>query len=195
MPALNTSGRAVLLAGTTVCVAILGLFALQVSSENGVAVAVALAVALTMAASLTLLPALLGFLGPKVLRRAERETVGTESRQGSRGWYRWAQLVNRRAAILGVSALGVIVLVALPFFSMRLGFPDASTDPATSTTQQAYKLLAKGFGPGFSGPLQVVGQVRSTSDKIRFAAFMNVVHDQPGVARVVPPPRESQRQG
>ncbi len=185
--ALNTSGRAVLLAGTTVCVAILGLFALQVSSENGVAVSVALAVALTMAASLTLLPALLGFLGSKVLRRAEREQVGTESRQGSNGWYRWAQLVNRRAAILSVFALGAIVMLALPFFSMRLGFPDASTDPATSTTQQAYQLLAKGFGPGFSGPLQVVGQVHTTSDQNRFGAFMKLVQDQPGVARVLPP--------
>ena len=92
-----------------------------------------------------------------------------------------------RTAILCVFALGAIVVLALPFFSMRLGFPDASTDPAASTTQQAYQLLVKGFGPGFSGPLQLVAYGPTTSDRDRFAAFMNDVRDQPGVARVVPP--------
>jgi putative drug exporter of the RND superfamily len=132
--ALNTSGRAVLLAGTTVCVAILGLFALQVSFLYGVAVSIALAVALTMLTSLTLLPAMLGFLGPEVLRRAERATAGTQSEEGPGGWHRWAQLVSRRAAVSGVLAFAAIVVLALPFFSMRPGLPDASTGPATSTT-------------------------------------------------------------
>jgi RND superfamily putative drug exporter len=115
--ALNTSGRAVLLAGTTVCVAILGLFALQVSFLYGVAVSVALAVALTMLASLTLLPAMLGFLGPRVLRRAERAPAGTRRPDGAGGWHRWARMVSRRAAVSSVFAFAVIVVLALPFFS------------------------------------------------------------------------------
>ena len=185
--ALNTSGRAVLLAGTTVCVAILGLLALQVSFLYGVAVSIALAVALTMLASLTLLPAMLGFLGPRVLRKAERATAGTERPDRPGGWYRWAHLVNRKAAVSSVLGFAAIVALALPFFSMRLGLPDASTDPAASTTHQAYELLAEGFGPGFNGPLQLVGQGGSPADHDRFAAYAGSLRGQPGVARVGPP--------
>ena len=97
--ALNTSGRAVLLAGLTVCVALLGLFALQISSLYGVAVAVTLVVGLTMVASLTLLPAMLGFLGPKVLRRAERSRLAEQGRQVEQAggfWLRWAEGLGRR---------------------------------------------------------------------------------------------------
>jgi RND superfamily putative drug exporter len=184
--ALDTSGRAVLLAGLTVCVAMLGMFALQVSFLYGVAVSVALAVALTMLASLTLLPAMLGFFGPKVLRRAERREVDqVENAEGF--WLRWAQLVERRAGVFSVLALGVIVVLALPFFSMRQGLPDASTDPASSTTHQAYDLLARGFGPGFSGPLELVGQVSSPSEEKRFDGFVTALQGQPGVARIEAP--------
>ncbi len=185
--ALNTSGRAVLLAGTTVCVAILGLFALQVSFLYGVAVSLALAVALTMLASLTLLPAMLGFLGPRVLRKAERAAAGTHRQDDSAGWHRWARAVSRRAAVSGMLAFAVIVVLALPFFSMRLGLPDASTDPSASTTYQAYTLLAKGFGPGFNGPLDLVAQVHGPADQDRFAAFAGSLRGQPGVARVGAP--------
>lgn len=184
--ALNTSGRAVLLAGLTVCVALLGMFALQVSFLYGVAVSVALAVALTMLASLTLLPAMLGFFGQKVLRRAERQEVDqVEHAEGF--WLRWAQLVERRAGIFSVLALGVIVVLALPFFSLRQGLPDASTDPASSTTHQAYELLARGFGPGFSGPLELVGQVSSPSDQDRFDRFVTALEGQSGVTRIQAP--------
>jgi RND superfamily putative drug exporter len=185
--ALNTSGRAVLLAGITVCVALLGLFALQVSFLYGVAVSVALAVALTMLASLTLLPAMLGFFGPKVLRRAERsmlEQHGRQVEQAGGFWLRWAELIAGRAQISGVLALVVIGVLAIPFFSMRLGLLDASTDPPSSTTYQAYELLAKGFGPGFNGPLELVGQVAGPADRARFASFAASLQGQPGVARV-----------
>ncbi|HUC15991.1 MAG TPA: MMPL family transporter, partial [Acidimicrobiales bacterium] len=107
--ALNTSGRAVLLAGSTVCVALLGMFALQLSFLYGVAVCLAVAVALTMVASLTLLPAMLGFFGPNVLRRAERVRAGLEVNAPEGSWARWAALVGRRAAPLSLSAFGVIV--------------------------------------------------------------------------------------
>ena len=97
--ALNTSGRAVLLAGLTVSVALLGLFALQIGFLYGVAVAVTLVVGLTMVASLTLLPAMLGFLGPKVLRRAERRMLAQQGRQVEQAggfWLRWAEGLGRR---------------------------------------------------------------------------------------------------
>jgi putative drug exporter of the RND superfamily len=188
--ALNTSGRAVLLAGLTVCVALLGLFALQVSSLYGVAVAVALVVGLTMVASLTLLPAVLGFLGPKVLRRAERRMLAEQGRQVEQAggfWLRWAEGLGRRPRIPALLALAVIVVLAIPFFSSRTGLPDASTDPSSSTTYQAYQLLAKGFGPGFNGPLEVVGQVNSPADQARFAAFLTAARSDQGVAGITPP--------
>jgi putative drug exporter of the RND superfamily len=188
--ALNTSGRAVLLAGLTVSVALLGLFALQISSLYGVAVAVTLVVALTMAASLTLLPAMLGFLGPKVLRRGERTRLARQGRQVEQAggfWLRWAEGLGRRPRSSALLALAVIVVLAIPFFSSRTGLLDASTDPSSSTTYQAYQLLAKGFGPGFNGPLEVVGQVNSPADQKRFAAFLTAARSEPGVAGVTPP--------
>ncbi len=186
--ALDTSGRAVLLAGLTVCVALLGLFALGVGLLYGVAVTVTVVVFLTMLASLTLLPAMLGFLGPKVLRRAERS--GLVERQGEEEgglWHRWAEWLGHRPLILGVSALALIAILAVPFLSMRTGLVDAGTDPPSSTTYQAYQLLAKGFGPGFNGPLVLVGRVAGPSDQARFAAFTAEARSEPGVAAVQPP--------
>jgi len=188
--ALNTSGRAVLLAGLTVCVALLGLFALQVSSLYGVAVSVSLVVGLTMAASLTLLPAMLGFLGLKVLRRAERTMLAQRGRQVEQVggfWLRWAEGLGRRPLIPAILALAVIVILAIPALSMRSGLVDASTDQASSTAYQAYQLEAKGFGPGFNGPLLLVGQVNSPADQARFAAFAAAARSQPGVAGVTAP--------
>ena len=188
--ALNTSGRAVLLAGLTVCVALLGLFALRVSFLNGVAVTVTVVVGLTMVASLTLLPAMLGFLGPKVLRRAERNNLvrhGRQVEQAGGFWLRWAEGLGRKPQIPAVLALAVIAVLAIPFLSMRVGLVDASTDPSSSTTYQAYQLLAKGFGPGFNGPLEVVGQVTSPADQARFAAFLTSARSEPGVAGVTSP--------
>jgi putative drug exporter of the RND superfamily len=188
--ALNTSGRAVLLAGLTVCAALLGLFALQVSSLYGVAVIVTLVVGLTMVASLTLLPAMLGFLGLKVLRRAERRMLAQHGRQVEQTgafWLRWAEGLGRRPTIPAILALAVMAILAFPVLSFRTGLLDSSTDPASSTTYQAYQLLAKGFGPGFNGPLGVVGQVNSPTDQARFAAFVASARTQPGVAGVLPP--------
>jgi RND superfamily putative drug exporter len=188
--ALNTSGRAVLLAGLTVCAALLGLLVLPDPSLQGVAVTISLVVVLTMVASLTLLPAMLGFLGPKVLRRAERTRLAQDGRQVEQTggfWLRWAEGLGRRPAISAVLALAVIAILAIPVLSFRTGIQDASTDPASSTTYQAYQLLAKAFGPGFNGPLDMVGQVNSPADQARFAAFVASARSQPGVAGVLPP--------
>jgi RND superfamily putative drug exporter len=188
--ALNTSGRAVLLAGLTVCAALLGLLVLPDPSLQGVAVTISLVVVLTMVASLTLLPAMLGFLGLKVLRRAERTRLAQDGRQVEQTgafWLRWAEGLGRRPLIPGILALAVIAILAIPVLSFRTGIQDASTDSASSTTYQAYQLLAKGFGPGFNGPLDVVGQVNSPADRARFAAFIASARSQPGVAGVTAP--------
>ena len=124
---------------------------------------------------------------PKVLRRAERVRDGARGPRARGSWASWAALVGRRAAPLSAAAVGVIVLLAIPFFSLRQGLPDASTDPVSSTTYQAYELLAKGFGPGFNGPLDVVGQVSGPRDEARFASFVASLGGERGVAQVEPP--------
>ena len=190
--AVNTSGRAVLFAGIIVCIALLGMFALGVSFLYGLAVAAALGVALTMLAALTLLPALLGFLGPRAIsRRHRRRLVDHGPRvagSGSTGfWARWADALRAHPTIPAVVATGLIVVVAVPFFSMRLGSTDQGSDPIGTTTRTAYDLLAKGFGPGFNGPLALVSVVHGPADRTALDRLEADVRTERGVATVSPP--------
>jgi putative drug exporter of the RND superfamily len=187
--AVRTSGRTVLLAGLTVCIALLGQFALGVSFLYGPSLGAATAVALTMTASLTFLPAMLGFLGPRVLSRRERAALaadGPASTDPTGFWLRWARLIQARRALAAVGALAAVVVIALPIFGLRLGTSDASTDPAGSTTHQAYTALAHGFGPGFNGPLELVAQVGSPADATAFSQLLATAARTPGAASVTP---------
>ncbi len=187
--AVRTSGRTVLLAGSTVCIALLGQFALGVSFLDGVSAAAALAVALTMATSLTFLPAMLGFLGPKVLSRRERRALaadGPVSAEPAGFWLRWARITERRPVLVALGALAAVVAVALPVFGLSLGTSDASTDPAGWTTHQAYATLAKGFGPGFNGPLELAARPGSPAGAAAFGHLLADVAQTPGVAAVTP---------
>ncbi|MCW2908393.1 MAG: hypothetical protein JWL68_3182, partial [Actinomycetia bacterium] len=164
--AVRTSGRTVLLAGLTVCIALLGQFALGVSFLYGVSATAALAVGLTMATSLTFLPAMLGFLGPRVLSRRERAALaaGAPSRPEATGiWLVWPRIVEAGSALAAVGALALLVVIALPIFGLRLGTSDSSTDPSGWTTHQAYATLAQGFGPGFNGPLELAARPGSSA--------------------------------
>ena len=157
--AISTSGRAVLFAGTIVCVAILGLIALGVSFFNGMAVATALAVALTMVASLTLLPALLSFFGLKVLPRKQRAAVRAGQFTGDQPtgfWARWSQFVARRKVIVAVVSAAIMTALAVPFFSLQLGASDQGSDPKGSTTRIGYDLIATEFGVGYNSTLEAV---------------------------------------
>ncbi len=157
--AINTSGRAVLFAGTTVCIAILGLIALGVSFFNGMAVATALAVGFTMAASLTLLPALLSLFGLKVLPRKQRAAVraGDFIDHHPVGfWARWSAMIANRRALVAVGSGVVMVALAIPFFSMELGSSDQGSDPKGSTTRVGYDLISSEFGVGYNSTLEAV---------------------------------------
>ncbi|MBV8463773.1 MAG: MMPL family transporter, partial [Acidimicrobiales bacterium] len=189
--ALDTSGRAVLFAGITVCIALLGMFALGVSFLYGLAVAAALGVAFTMVAALTLLPAMLGFLGHKVLSRKQKRELATTGPRivgaGTKGfWPRWADFIKARPILPAVVALAIIILVALPFFSLRLGLSDQGNDPVGTTTRTAYDLLAKGFGPGFNGPLLLVAENSGPADTATLERLSSAVAGQTDVARVAP---------
>ena len=189
--ALDTSGRAVLFAGGTVCIALLGLFVLRLSFLNGLAVPAALTVLFTVAAAVTFLPALLGFLGMRVLSRKERRRLAAEGPHEPHAegfWARWAALVERRPKALALGATAVIVLLTIPVLSLRLGSSDSGNDPPGSTTRNAYDLLAQGFGPGFNGPLQLVAEINSPADSAALAALATKLADVPGVASVNPFP-------
>ena len=166
--AVNTSGRAVLFAGIIVCIALLGMFALGVSFLYGLAIAAAIGVSFTMIAALTLLPALLGFIGPRVLSRKQKKDLAANGPRivgaGTKGfWPKWADFIQRQPIVPAVVALIVVFLVAMPFFSLRLGTSDQGNDPTYTTTRQAYDLLSAGFGPGFNGPLQLVAEQKGRS--------------------------------
>jgi RND superfamily putative drug exporter len=187
--AVNTSGRTVLFAGTTVCIALLGQFALGVSFLYGLSISSAIAVALTMATSLTFLPAMLGFLGPKVLSRRERATLkahGPMVAEATGFWLGWAKFVEARKELVALAALAIVVIIAIPITQLRLGSSDAGTDPSSYTTHQAYTALGKGFGPGSNGPLQLVGRVSSPADTARFDHFLATAARTTGVASVTP---------
>lgn len=186
---VNTSGRAVLFAGIVVCIALLGMFFLRVSFFYGLGVAASIGVLFTMFAALTLLPALLGFLGPKVLSRRQRTKLAKSGPVTGRAggfWDRWATIVQRRPAIFALLALAVIVTLAIPFLSIRLGLSDAGSDPAGTTTRQAYDLLAKGFGPGFNGPLTITVQMTGSDPTAALQRVVAAVAASPDVVRVNP---------
>jgi RND superfamily putative drug exporter len=188
--ALNTSGRAVLFAGTTVCIALLGMLVLRIGYISGLGIAAAITVLFTVAAAATLLPALLGFLGMRVLSGRERRRLAAEgpAPDGTSGmWTRLAAFVQRHPAPLAAVAATVMLVLAIPVLSLRLGSSDAANDPASTTTHQAYELLATGFGPGFNGPLEVAGSTSTPADAAAFARLAGALRTEPGIAAVSAP--------
>jgi RND superfamily putative drug exporter len=188
MVSLATSGRAVVFAGSTVILSLLGLFLLQLPFMRGLAVGAIAAVVLVMLAAITLLPAMLGFTGRAIDRihvPGLIQTGATPSPQSF--WYRWSRTVQRHPVLTGTSALLVLVVLAIPLFSMRLAFTDAGNDPTTLTTRQAYDLLAEGFGPGFNGPLVLAATLPAGSDRAVVSRTAEALAATPGVALVVPP--------
>ncbi len=156
--ALNTSGRAVVFAGITVVIALLGLFLTGVEFLYGLAIAASVSVVLTVLAAITLIPALLGVLGPRVLSRSDRRVLAaglTPAAPTTTGFRRWAGIVQRHPIVLATAGLVILVTIAIPVGSLRLGTADQGNDPVGTTTRAAYDALADGFGPGVNGPLVV----------------------------------------
>jgi RND superfamily putative drug exporter len=191
--ALNTSGRAVIFAGGTVCVAMLGLIVLNLDFLTGVGIAAAIVVVISVIAASTLLPAMLGVLGDRVLSRRERRRLAADgvSVEPQRGfWERWAGLVERRPAVLAPIALVLMAVLAIPAFSLRAGSSDQGNDPAATTTRKAYDLLADGFGPGFNGPLQLVAELGAPGDQQTLTTLEDSIRHTPGVAAVASMPTQ-----
>ncbi|WP_121749323.1 MMPL family transporter [Streptomyces sp. E2N166] len=187
--AVATTGRAVVFAGATVCIALLGMLILRLSFLNGVAIAASLTVVLTVAASVTLLPALLSYIGPRALSRRERRRLaqhGPEPELPTGFAARWSAFVERHPKLLGAVALVVITVLALPTLGLRLGTSDQGNDPKGSTTRQAYDLLAEGFGPGVNGPLTLVTEVGGAEDRLALDNLDASLRTTEGVSSVTP---------
>ena len=187
--AVATTGRAVVFAGATVCIALLGMLILRLSFLNGVAIAASLTVVLTVAASVTLLPALLSFIGMRALSRRERRALAEHGPQPElpTGFAaRWSAFVERHPKLLGLVAAVVMGVLALPTLSLHLGTSDQGNGPATATTRKAYDLIADGFGPGTNGPLTLVAGLDGADDRVALDALPAALSATKGVASVSP---------
>jgi RND superfamily putative drug exporter len=180
--ALDTAGRTVLFAGGTVIISLLGLIVLGLGSLQGVAIAVALTVLVTMAGALILLPALLAIMGRRIERAVLRRAARSHRADGAR-WARWSGLVQRRPWPMLLAAGAVLLALAAPALGMRLGLADAGNDARSTTSRQAYDLLARGFGPGFNGPLIVVAD----GGQHPGGQMRRALASTPGIAAVTPP--------
>jgi RND superfamily putative drug exporter len=184
--AVATSGKAVLFAGCTVVISLLGMVIMGLGFLNGLAVASSLAVAVAMLASLTLLPAVLGFVG-HTIDRLRVPGAGRGGPSGERGfWRRWSRTVQRRPWAAAAAGLVVLVALAAPLASLRLGASDAGNGPTTDTTRRAYDTLGRGFGAGFNGPLLVAVEVPSAASRAALPSVERRLAASPGVATVTP---------
>jgi putative drug exporter of the RND superfamily len=188
---LATAGRSVLFAGSTVVVSLLGLLLIGQSSIQALALASAAGVAMVMLASITLLPALLGFAGRSIDRfglphRRRRTAAGSGS-----AWARWSRVVQRRPWPIAIAGFAVMLTLSAPVLSMHLGFSDAGNKPTSDTTRRAYDLLSDSFGPGFNGPLFIAADLPGppAEDTAVLGRLVRSLRSDGGVALVTPPVR------
>ena len=188
--AVSTAGRSVIIAGCTVVIAVLGLFLTGLPYMYGVAISASLAVLVVMLASVTLLPALLSYLGPRVDklripflgRRLDRPEGDGHSPAA-----RWSHAVQRRPWTAAIAATAILLALAAPALGMRLGFPDAGNDPAETMTRQAYDLISEGFGPGANGPIVIAAEVPDQGARDGIATLAESLRADEGVAFVGAP--------
>jgi RND superfamily putative drug exporter len=187
--AVTTAGRSVIIAGSTVVIAVLGLFLTGLPYMYGVAISASLAVLVVMLAAVTLLPALLSYLGPKVDRLRIPflgRTLKAEG-DGESPAARWSHAVQRRPWTAVIAASAVLLALAAPALGMRLGFPDAGNDRPGTMTREAYDLLTEGFGPGANGPLVIAAELPDPAAKSEVDALATRLRGEDGVAFVTDP--------
>jgi RND superfamily putative drug exporter len=246
--AIDTSGRAVVFAGITVVISLLGMFMMNLDFMRSVSLSAVLAVLFTMGAAVTLLPALMGFVGYNVDRWSAatpvnallnrvtgkstapatlaadmpataaappssrgipivspvlgffrglvkeapaprtRPSFASVGESGNAFWYRWSRIMQAHPWPAVIISASLLVVLAIPVFSMRLGFGDAGNRLQTDTTRRAYDLLSEAFGPGFNGPiLMVVDMPGGSADQARLATLVDDFKKTPGVASVTAP--------
>ena len=189
MEAVETAGRAVLFAGTTVIIALLGLFVLGINFFNGLAVGAAVTVLAVMLSALWMLPALLSLLGTKALAwrlpwgKKPGSMVGHPE---GRAWAHYGRLLQRRPIIPALLSLAIVIVLAIPLFGLRQGFADDSGKPEGSSARIAYDLRAEGFGPGVNGPFLVVADLSEATSPEAFGQVVAGLASAEGVAGTSP---------
>jgi RND superfamily putative drug exporter len=233
--AMDTSGRAVLFAGATVIISLLGLCLMGLDFVQGVAIASSIGVLMMVLGSLTLLPALLGWVGTRIDHTTRAALIAVavvvvatfvgvatgqapiffvgllaaifffglsfaikplrtlvphraERPSNERMWYRWSRFIQHRPWPSALSAVAILVLLALPLFGIRLGFGDYGNYPESKTVRRAYDLLAEGFGPGTNGPLFIAVEGDAASDPQQLQGFAQAIQGTENVNFVVPTP-------
>src|SRR5215207_2735670 len=223
--AIDTSGRAVLFAGTTVIIALMGLSLMGLEFVQSIAIASSLGVLMMVLGSLTLLPALLGWVGRRIdnttrasliavaiavvaafilgfvlaigffaasfipaFKRPLRQLIPhrVERPKEQSFWYRWSREIQRRPWPFALGTVLLLLLLAIPLLSIRLGFGDAGNYPEDTTVRKAYDLLADGFGPGTNGPLLIVVQGDTATDQAALTQFVDTIGQTEGVAAAFP---------
>jgi uncharacterized membrane protein YdfJ with MMPL/SSD domain len=189
--ATATAGSAVVFAGLTVIIALVGLLVINIPFLTVMGLAAAATVALAVLIAITLLPAILGFAGDRMRRgnrvlnaRPRRRAAGADTMS-----VRWARFVTRRPLIIATTSVALLGVIAIPALHMKLGLPDGGSKPTSSTERRAYDLLTDGFGPGFNGPLTVVVDAPGLSAQEQKDIANGVVdglEKMPGVAAVAP---------
>jgi len=184
---ITTSGRAVIFAGCTVIISLLGLFVMNLGFLRGLAVGAVSAVLVVMLASVTLLPAMLGFIGTKIDRLRLPFVNRKETGDRRSLSYRWSRVVQRHPWPAAIVCLVALLALIAPARHMHFGFPDAGNSPESFTTRRAYDLLSRGFGPGFNGPLLVVATADGKEPATAVAPVAAALRSDADVAFVSPP--------
>jgi len=187
MESVETAGRAVLFAGGTVIIALLGLFVLRINFFAGLAVAASLTVLMVMLSALWMLPALLSLLGTKALalRLPWGKKPGEVHPEG-KGWARYGRGLQKRPIIPAAISLLVVLVLAIPLFSLRQGFSDDSGKPAGSPGRVAFDLMSQGFGAGVNGPFYVAVKLDKPNDMEAYGAIVGGLASAEGVAGTLP---------
>jgi RND superfamily putative drug exporter len=185
--AVATAGQAVLFAGTTVVIAILGLFLAGLPAISGMGAAVALVVTVSMVAAVTLLPGLLGLAGTKIDKLSIHRKTHVVKPADETVAGRWAHHVGSHPVRYAIVGLGALCAIAAPALSMRIGVPDDGNAPAMSTQRIAFDQLAEGFGPGFNGPILVVVELPTADGAATVDRIHDAIEADPGIAAVTAP--------
>jgi putative drug exporter of the RND superfamily len=183
--AVSTAGQAVVFAGATVVIAILGLAVAGIPFMTAAGIATSVIVLIMVVASVTLLPAFLGLAGPWINRLGIRLNHARDGRTVGSGWQRWGEHVSTNAWPYAIGVTIFLLALTAPVLGLRLGFPDAGTLPDTRTERRAYDMVAEGFGPGINGPLVVAVDISSDASVVE--PLLDAITADEGIAAVSPP--------
>jgi len=203
--AAGTSGAAIVVAGSTVAVSVLGLYISGVGFVGALGLAAALVVVVTMISALTLVPAFMGLVkegvralparararkeGLTVQQQAAATAAATHEQHEHSAFARWGRMVSAHPWPWGVASAAVLIVLAIPLFSITLGQPDNGTNPKSQSNRQAYDLISEGFGVGVNGPLTVVVKLpkqSSSANNSLLSTMQSDISKTANVASVTP---------